>query len=120
MPCIEIVIVPSKSSFVVLTAVASCQKDNMSEDNHTPEPGSCNTKLVIQLTSYKTKDPTGKSKRKVEEKEIKTKELVFTLARDNHLAFLSAVLTRLSLNTQYKVTDKKRFGFKYLYPVSKA
>lgn len=92
----------------------------MSEGNQSPEPDTCNTKLVIQLTSYKIKDPNGKSKKKVEEKVTKTKELVFTLTHDNHLAFLSAVLTRLGLNTQYKVNSKKSFGFKYVFPVSKA
>ncbi|KAF7975445.1 hypothetical protein HWV62_9585 [Athelia sp. TMB] len=91
----------------------------MSEGSQTPEPETLNTKLVIQLTLYKTKDATGKSKKKTEEKEVKTKELAFTLTNDNYLAFLSAVLAKLSLDTQYKVTDKKRFGFKYLYPVSK-
>jgi hypothetical protein len=79
------------------------------------------TKLVIQLTIYTSKGSNkGKGKKKTELKAKKTKETTFTLSSDNHLDFLRCLLTKHGQNTSYKVTEQKRFSFKYLYPVSKA
>ena len=79
------------------------------------------TKLVIQLTVYTPKAiaDSGKSK-KTELKVKKTKEATFTLSSDNHLEFLQCLLTKHGQNSSYKVTEQKRFSFKYIYPVSKA
>jgi len=80
------------------------------------------TRLVIQLTIYTPKSTagSGKSKKKTESKAKKTKEAAFTLSSDNHLEFLQCLLTKHGQNSTYKVTERKRFSFKYLYPVSKA
>src|ERR1700676_314016 len=80
------------------------------------------TKLVIQLTVYTPKKATagsGKSKKKTESKAKKTKEATFTLSLDNHLKFFQCLLTKHGQHTIYKVTEWKRFSFKYLYPPSK-
>jgi hypothetical protein len=76
------------------------------------------TKLVIQLTVYTPNK--GKSKKKTKSKAKKTKEATFTLSSNNHLEFLECLLTKHRWNTTYKVTEQKRFSFKYLYSVSKA
>src|ERR1700733_2398813 len=80
------------------------------------------TKLSIQLTLYTNKTVAGskKSKKKTESKAKKTKEATFTLSSNNHLEFLQCLLIKHGQNTYYKVTEHKRFGFKYLFPVSKA
>jgi hypothetical protein len=80
------------------------------------------TKLAIQLTLYTNKAVAGskKNKKKTESKAKKTKEATFTLSSDNHLEFLRYLLTKHGQNTYYKVTEHKRFGFKYLYPGLKA
>jgi hypothetical protein len=81
------------------------------------------TKLVIQLTVYtlnKVTASSGKSKKKTESKAKKTKETTFTLSSNNHLEFLQCLLTKHGQSTTYKVTERKRFSFRYLYPVSKA
>jgi hypothetical protein len=78
------------------------------------------TKLVIQLTVYTSKAAgSRKSKKKTESKAKKTKEATFTLSSDNHLEFLRCLLIKHRQNTTYKVTEQKRFSFRYLYPLSK-
>ena len=92
-------------------------------DREEPAFHSFETKLVIQLTVYtpnKASAGSGKNKKKSESKAKKTKEATFTLSSDNHLEFLQCLLTKHGQNTIYKVTERKRFSFKYLYPVSKA
>jgi hypothetical protein len=89
------------------------------------EPASHNfqTRLVIQLTVYTPNKATagsGKNKKKTESKSKKTKETAFTLSLSNHLDFLQCLLIKHGQDTIYKVTERKRFSFKYLYPVSKA
>jgi hypothetical protein len=79
------------------------------------------TKLVIQLTVYTSKAVgSGKSKKKTESKAKNTKEATFTLSSDNHLEFLRCLVIKHGQNTTYKVTEQKRFSFRYLYLVSKA
>jgi hypothetical protein len=92
------------------------------EEDLAPASHSFATKLVIQLTVYTPKAiaGSGKSKKKTELKAKKTKEATFTLSSDNHLEFLQCLLTKHGQNSSYKVTEQKRFSFKYLYPASKA
>jgi len=81
------------------------------------------TRLIIQLTVYTSNRATsgsGKKKKKTESKAKKTKEVIFTLSTDNYLEFLRCLLIKHGLNTTYKVTEQKRFSFRYLYPASKA
>jgi hypothetical protein len=42
------------------------------------------------------------------------------LSLNNYLEFLQCLLIKHGQNTSYRVTEQKRFSFKYLYPVSKA
>lgn len=103
------------SLFLFIHPIMSNKKDLA------PTFHSFTTKLVIQLTVYTPKAiaDSGKSK-KTELKVKKTKEATFTLSSDNHLEFLQCLLTKHGQNSSYKVTEQKRFSFKYIYPVSKA
>ena len=90
----------------------------MSESPEAPEelPENLETKVIAQLTVYSSqKDPKGKVK---ESKSQKTKELVFRFLDDKYIEFLQMLLAKHSQD-KYKVTEKRPYTFKYLYPPSK-
>jgi hypothetical protein len=100
------------------------------------------TKLVIQLTVYTPKATTGRKARRLNPKPRKPRKqpspslrttpshrpiayceglpfLLLTKIEIIHLKFLQCLPTKHGQNTTYKVSERKRFGFKYLYPASK-
>jgi hypothetical protein len=87
----------------------------------TPEPENTTFKTVflINLAVYNPIKPTTK-KKKSEEKVNKLKEanLVIAPTAEDYINFLRAVLATHG-KTEYKVTLKKPYSFKYIYPVTK-
>lgn len=80
-------------------------------------PEEFKARIISQLAVYSTvKDGKGKPK---ETKSIKTKELDFTFTEGNRIEFLWTILGKHSQD-KYRVTKRKAFAFKYLYPPSKA
>jgi hypothetical protein len=71
------------------------------------------TRIIAQFTFYITeKDQKGKIKEK------KTAKVDFTLASENYVDFLETLLAKHSQD-KYKVTERRPYSFKYLYPPSK-
>jgi hypothetical protein len=87
----------------------------------TPEPENAAFKTVflINLVVYNPVKPSAK-KKKSEEKVNKLKEanLVIAPTAEDYINFLRAVLATHG-KTEYKVTLKKPYSFKYIYPVTK-
>jgi hypothetical protein len=86
-------------------------------DSGSPSPeieSSFETTFVSSLAVY-SKSSGKKSK---ETKSIKSKEFDFTVSMDNYLEFLREFLQSQS-QSKFQVAAKKRYGFKYLYPLSK-
>ncbi|KAG2064878.1 hypothetical protein BDR04DRAFT_1109454, partial [Suillus decipiens] len=83
------------------------------------EDTSFKTVFLINLVVYNPIKPVGK-KKKTEQKVNKLKEANLTIApsAEDYVTFLRAVLATHG-KTEYKVTEKKTYGFKYIYPVSK-
>jgi hypothetical protein len=80
-------------------------------------PDEFETRVIAQLAVYSTKkDGKGKPK---ETKSTKTKELDFTFTKENRIEFLRTILGKHSQD-KYRITQRKAFAFKYLYPPSKA
>ncbi|KIK73909.1 hypothetical protein PAXRUDRAFT_150104 [Paxillus rubicundulus Ve08.2h10] len=59
-----------------------------------------------------------KSTTKQQEKSLKTKELLFPLNKDNYIEFLENILKKHG-QTQYKVSSKQQFSFKFTLPKTK-
>jgi hypothetical protein len=77
------------------------------------------TVFLINLVVYNTIKPSGK-KKKTEEKVNKLKEanLAIGPSAEDYVAFLRSVLATHG-KMEYKVTEKKTYSFKYIYPVTK-
>ncbi|KAH7903921.1 hypothetical protein BJ138DRAFT_1019850 [Hygrophoropsis aurantiaca] len=71
--------------------------------------------LIINLSTY----PTSKQSKKAAKAEVKVKETSFTLSEANYVDFLHTLLAKHNKDI-YKVSEKKGYVFKYLYPPSKA
>lgn len=74
------------------------------------------TTFVSSLAVYTS---AGSGKKAKETKSIKAKEFDFRISEDNYLEFLREFLQSQS-QEKYQVSTKKCYGFKYLYPPSKA
>ena len=74
------------------------------------------TTFITSLTVY---NPSKKTKTKAADKLVKVKEIDFTVTEDNYLDILSEILKSHSQD-KYKVTARRHYGFKYIYPPSKA
>lgn len=74
------------------------------------------TRIIAQLIVYSTmKD----SKNKVKETKIpKVKELDFVLSHNGYIDFLETIFSKHSQD-RFKVTERRPYPFKYLYPPSK-
>jgi len=87
----------------------------------TPEPESVTFKTVflINLVVYNPVKPSAK-KKKSEENVNKSKEanLVIAPTAEGYINFLHVVLATHG-KTEYKVTLKKLYSLKYIYPVTK-
>ncbi|KAG1811314.1 hypothetical protein EV424DRAFT_1542605 [Suillus variegatus] len=70
--------------------------------------------FIVHLDTYTktTTETNGKSKSK-EVKSTKVKELVFQISEPNYLEFLTIILAKHD-KSQYRVTERKKYGFKYL------
>src|SRR3984957_15380574 len=105
---------PSVSAqFVYFSSVRSNMSRESSEDPDT----SFKTTLVASLTVYNSSN-SGKSKSKAAEKTSKVKEIDFTVTEHNYLEILTEILKSHS-QEKFKVTAKRHFSFKYIYPPSK-
>lgn len=78
------------------------------------EPTEKNYAFTVALTVYSAlkQSSKGKSTVKKQEKSVKTKELLFQLNEDNYVEFLESILEKHG-RTQYKVSNKHRFSFKF-------
>ena len=88
-----------------------------------PETSSANRQyaFAITLTVYSPlKQPSkgGKTVSKQLEKSVKMKQLLFSLDEANYIEFLESVLKKHG-KTQYKVSSKQWFSFKYITPKMK-
>jgi len=93
--------------FVILFAMSSPPVD---------PPVNIETRIIAQLIVYST---TKDSKNKVKETKIpKVKELDFALSHDGYVDFLETILSKHSQD-RFKVTKRRPYPFKYLYPPSK-
>ena len=80
-------------------------------------PDDFTTRIIVQLSVYSSaKDSKGKVK---ELKTTKIKELDYTLTLENYVEFLVTVLSKHTQD-KYKVTERRPYAFKYLYPPLKA
>ncbi|KAG2361169.1 hypothetical protein BDR07DRAFT_1610358 [Suillus spraguei] len=70
--------------------------------------------FIVHLDTYTktTTETNGKAKSK-EVKSTKVKELVFQISEPNYLEFLTIILAKHD-KSQYRVTERKKYGFKYL------
>ena len=82
------------------------------------EPDQFKTTLITSLTVYNTSTKKSKSKSKAAEKIVKVKEIDFTVTENNYLEIPTEILKSHS-QEKYKVTSRKHYGFKYIYPPSK-
>ena len=89
----------------------------MPDPSEEPDP-QFQTTLITSLTVYNTSKKS-KSKSKAAEKIVKVKEIDFTVTENNYLEILTKILKSHS-QEKYKVTARKHYGFKYIYPPSKA
>ncbi|KAF8132039.1 hypothetical protein EV363DRAFT_1480092 [Boletus edulis] len=76
--------------------------------------------FTVALTVYSALKQSSSSKGKTtaakrQEKSIKTKELVFPLGEENYVDFLESILEKHG-QTQYKVSHKQSFPFKFTMP----
>ena len=74
--------------------------------------------FTVALTVYSGLKQSSKGKgttTKQQEKSVKTKELHFSLNNNNYIEFLESILEKHS-QTQYKVSHKQQFLFKYAMP----
>lgn len=75
------------------------------------------TRIIAQLFVYTTiKDARNKIK---ETKVPKVKELDFSVSREGYVDFLDTMLSKHA-QERFKVTERRPYPFKYLYPPSKA
>jgi hypothetical protein len=80
-------------------------------------PVDIETRIIAQLLVYSTaKDAKNRLK---ETKVPKVKELDFVISRDGYVNFLKTLLSKHS-QERFKVTERRPYPFKYLYPPSKA
>ena len=93
--------------FVILFAMSSPPVDPLVNTE---------TRIIAQLIVYSTmKD----SKNKVKETKIpKVKELDFVLSHNGYIDFLETIFSKHSQD-RFKVTERRPYPFKYLYPPSK-
>jgi hypothetical protein len=86
----------------------------MSSPSPSPEIPQLKATIIIHLDSY-TKNTTGiNAKAKVKEvKSTKVKEVLFHISESNYLDFLTTMLAKHD-KSQYKVTERKKYSFKYL------
>jgi len=75
------------------------------------------TTLIISLTIYNNSSQKSK-KSKAAEKSLKVKEIDFIVTEDNYLEILTEILKSHS-QEKYKVTARRHYTFKYIYPPSK-
>jgi len=87
------------------------------ESSEEPDPH-FKTTLITSLTIYGNSSKKSK-KSKTVEKSLKVKEMDFTITEDNYLEILTEILKSHS-QEKYKVTTRRHYTFKYLYPPSKA
>ncbi|KAF8545605.1 hypothetical protein OG21DRAFT_1492165 [Imleria badia] len=76
--------------------------------------------FTVALTVYSALKQSSSSKGKTtaakqQEKSVKTKELVFPLGEENYVDFLESILEKHG-QTQYKVSHKQSFPFKFTMP----
>ena len=81
-----------------------------------PDPDTSFETTFISSLVVHTK---GSGKKAKETKSIKVKEFDFAVSEDNYLEFVHKFLES-QLQDKYQVATKKHYGFKYLYPPSKA
>ena len=87
----------------------------MPDPSEEPDP-QFQTTLITSLTVYNTS--TKKSKSKAGEKIVKVKEIDFTVT--NNCPEIHTKILKSHSQEKYKVTARKDYGFKYIYPPSKA
>ena len=109
---------PNIISFLDYASASYSYSVNMTDSGRpSPTPdteSSFETTIVSSLAVY-TKSSEKKAK---EVKTVKVKEFDFTISEDNYLNFLRELLQSQSQD-KYQVAAKKRYRFKYLYPLSK-
>ena len=74
--------------------------------------------FAVTLTVYSTPKQSKGGNTTKQEKSLKTKELFFTLKESNYVEFLLGILEKHG-KTQYKVTNKQCFPFKFIMPKTK-
>ena len=75
------------------------------------------TRIIAQLLVYTT---TKDAKNKIKETKVpKVKELDFSVLREGYVDFLDTMLSKHA-QERFKVTERRPYPFKYLYPPSKA
>lgn len=83
--------------------------------SESPPPETHDITFSASLTTYTKAD---KGKRGKETKKTKTKKFKFSVSDDKYLEYLRECLESQGME-QYQVAAKHRFGFKYVYPMSK-
>jgi hypothetical protein len=80
-----------------------------------PEIPQFETIFVVHLDTYTKNSTESNGKTKVKEvKTTKIKEVAFHISAPNYLDFLATMLTKHEKLSSYRVTEKKRYTFKYL------
>ena len=74
--------------------------------------------FAVTLTVYSTPKQSKGGKTTKQEKSLKTKELFFTLKESNYIKFLLGILEKHG-KTQYEITNKQCFPFKFVMPKAK-
>ncbi|KAG2139855.1 uncharacterized protein EDB93DRAFT_1330226 [Suillus bovinus] len=94
----------------------------MASPSASPEPEipRFETVFVVNLDTYAKNSTENNGKTKVKEvKSTKVKEVVFHVSAPNYLEFLTTMLAKHD-KSLYKVTEKKRYTFKYLPGASRS
>ena len=108
----------SKHNLPSLHSGSICLLPTMSESD---QPAERQYAFTVALTVYSALKQSSKSKStttKWQEKSIKTKELFFLLNKDNYIKFLGRILEKHG-QTQYRVSSKQWFSFKFTMPMTK-
>jgi hypothetical protein len=80
-----------------------------------PEIPQFETIFVVHLDTYIKNSTESNGKTKVKGvKSTKIKEVVFHISAPNYLNFLMTMLTKYEKLSVFKVTEKKRYSFKYI------
>ncbi|KAG6377874.1 hypothetical protein JVT61DRAFT_14660 [Boletus reticuloceps] len=92
----------------------------MSDQSASAQPAEKDYAFTVALTVYSALKQLskGKSVAKRQEKTVKTKQLAFSLNEGNYIEFLESILEKHG-QTQFKVSRKQFFSFKFTMPKMK-